>query len=289
MEIKEEYTPYMEQIFRAMPETFFIKDTEGKYAFVTKICDLINAGEDGTIIGKTDEEVQYDKNLGRRYYQEDMDIIRYGIHTHSVDTVLVDGRKIYMEITKNPIYNDDKEIIGICGICNDVTELMNLREKYEQLSLYDALTGLYNRNYTAKYDFDNAGSLPCSYIVCDCNNLKKINDQYGHKAGDQYICEAAGVLKGIVSDKSVVIRWGGDEFLIITPSCTMQMHEALIKEIKDSRNKFTVRDHATGLAVGGAIRMQMNISEQDVLDEADTQMYKDKAAQKRKQYEDSYL
>ena len=43
MEVKKEYIPMMKDVFRALPQTLFIKDTEGKYAFTTKVCDLVNA------------------------------------------------------------------------------------------------------------------------------------------------------------------------------------------------------------------------------------------------------
>ena len=180
MEVKKEYMPYMQDIFRALPQTFFLKDAEGKYAFASKVCELVNAGLDGTLIGKTDSEIQYDQALGKRYEEEDQRILKKGIPTHTIDTIDVQGEKHYIEVIKNPIYNDDKEIIGIIGICNDVTELVIIRKKYEQLSLYDSLTGLYNRNYIVKFNFDNETSMPCSYIVCDCNGLKMINDQFGH-------------------------------------------------------------------------------------------------------------
>lgn len=52
MEIKKEYVPFIRDIFRAFPQTVFIKDTEGKYVFTTKVCDLLNAGPSGTIVGK---------------------------------------------------------------------------------------------------------------------------------------------------------------------------------------------------------------------------------------------
>ena len=53
MEIKKEYMGHMKEIFRALPGTFFIKDTEGKYVFTTKICDMVNAGPEGTIMKRT--------------------------------------------------------------------------------------------------------------------------------------------------------------------------------------------------------------------------------------------
>ena len=107
MEIKKEYVPFIRDIFRAFPQTVFIKDTEGKYVFTTKVCDLLNAGPSGTIVGKTDYEVQFDKELGMRYYKEDMEIIRTGISTHTTDLFCIEGEMHYIEVIKNPIHNDD--------------------------------------------------------------------------------------------------------------------------------------------------------------------------------------
>lgn len=281
MEIKKEYAPLMADIFRALPQTLFIKDTEGRYAFTTKVCDLVNAGPEGTIIGKTDCDIQFDKEIGYRYLQEDLEIVRTGISTHSIDSFYGNDGKHYIEVTKNPIYNDDKEIVGIIGICNDLTELINLRERYEHISLHDTLTGLYNRNYSAKYDFDNEASLPCSYIVCDCNELKMINDKYGHRAGDLYIQENAHLLEEMIPGKSVAIRWGGDEFVVITPHCTKEMHEALVNSIRTNRKKFNDAEPETGLAVGGALRKSLDIPITDILKKADERMYADKVLIKK--------
>lgn len=281
MEIKKEYVSYMRDIFRALPQTFFLKDAEGRYAFATKICELINAGPEETIIGKRDYDIQLDRELGMRYYQEDMEIIATGKSTHTIDVVEVNGEKNYIEVIKNPIYNDDKEIIGIIGICNDVTELVTLREKYEQLGLYDSLTGLYNRNYIVKFDFDNEKSMPCSYIVCDCNGLKMINDRYGHSTGDEYLCQVANILKESVPKRSVVIRWGGDEFVIVTPRCSEIAHKKLIDKIRSRQEHYTGKNPFIGLAIGGALRTSIYQSEAEILKLADERMYADKAHQKQ--------
>lgn len=281
MEVKKEYIPYLQDIFLALPQTFFLKDAEGRYAFATKVCELINAGTEGTIIGKRDYDVQFDKELGMRYYQEDMEIIKTGISTHTIDVFEVNGEKNYIEVIKNPIYNDEKEIIGIIGICNDVTELVNVKQKYEQLSLYDSLTGLYNRNYIVKFDFENENSMPCSYIVCDCNGLKMINDRYGHSAGDQYLCQVADMLREAAMEESVVIRWGGDEFVIVTPQCSEVAHKKLMDEIRNRQKNYTGSNPFIGLAVGGALRTSIEQSEEAILKLADERMYEDKAMQKK--------
>ncbi len=283
MEIKDEFKASMKDIFRSLPATLFLKDTEGKYVYTTQICDLVNAGPDGTIIGKWDYEIQYDKALGRRYYEEDMQILKTGESTHTIDEIDIgNGDVVYIEVLKEAIRNDEGEIIGICGICNDVTELEKLRRQYEKLSLHDTLTGAYNRNYTVECDFDQEESLPCSYIFCDCNNLKKINDNFGHEMGDLYITEAFKILQQSVMETSVIVRWGGDEFLIITPNCDETTQQKLIDGIKADQCGLSEIKPEMGLSIGGMLREDPDTPEAVVIKQADQKMYEDKIACKNR-------
>ena len=282
MELKKEYEPFIKDIVRSLPATLFFKDTEGKYVFTTKVCDLIQAGPEGTIIGKWDTDIQYDKALGRRYYEEDQEILKTGISIHTIDRINTpDGGEVYIEVLKEAIRNDEGEIIGICGICNDVTELETMRRRYEKLSLFDPLTGLYNRNYAFDHTFDEEQCLPCSYIFCDCNNLKKINDRMGHEAGDQYIRKVSKILKSSALEQSVIIRWGGDEFLMITPNCSGTLQETLMGRIRDAQKILSGISQEMGLSVGGMLRENMEIPEPEIMKLADERMYADKAANKK--------
>ena len=157
-------------------------------------------------------DIQYDPELGKLYYEQDQEIIRTGNPCHCYSEFIENGRIVYREIAKNPVYVNG-EIIGISGVVSDVTELMTMKKKFEALTVTDALTGMHNRNYFLNYDFDRPVCLPCTYIMCDCNNLKSVNDQMGHEAGDSYIRGAAEILADAISDKGICIRWGGDEFL----------------------------------------------------------------------------
>ncbi len=277
MEIRKEYEIYIKDFARALPATLFFKDTEGRYVFSTKVNDMLNVGPEGTIVGKKDTDIQSDKALGERYYEEDMQILKTGEPTHCIDYFRTpDGRETYLEIMKDAIRNDEGEIIGICGICNDVTEIEKLRRQYERLSLHDPMTGAYNRNYFAVYDFDNEQSLPCSYIFCDCNNLKKINDSFGHDMGDRYIIEAYKILKDVIKDDSVIVRWGGDEFLVITPQCDMAAHKELMRKIEIYQSKLSGIKSEMGLSVGGVMRKTLEMTESLALKQADQMMYKNK-------------
>lgn len=195
-----------------IPEILFAKDKECRYIFTSEIESLINGGEENSILGKTDMDIQYDPELGKLYYEQDQEIIRTGNPCHCYSEFIENGRIVYREIAKNPVYVNG-EIIGISGVVSDVTALMTMKKKFEALTVTDALTGMHNRNYFLNYDFDRPVCLPCTYIMCDCNNLKSVNDQMGHEAGDSYIRGAAEILSDAISDKGICIRWGGDEFL----------------------------------------------------------------------------
>lgn len=261
--------------YNQIPVVLFAKDTQARYIYTSEIEDLINGGREHSILGKTDREIQYDPQLGQLFYEQDLEIVRTGNPCHCYSEFVKDGVHKFLEVTKNPFYADD-QLIGVCGAASDVTELIHLRKKYEQLSVIDPLTSLYNRNFTVKLDLERESALPCSYIFCDCNGLKQVNDQFGHDSGDFYLRETSRILKEIAPPSSHVIRWGGDEFVIITPSCPEDMHQSLLQAIKDRQKCFSQHYAFAGLAVGGALRTDLRVSEAEILKLADAQMYADK-------------
>lgn len=83
-----------------------------------------------------------------------------------------------------------------------------------KIALYDKLTGLYNRHFVIDYLNENKPSKGSWIAILDIDNFKKINDSYGHAAGDYVLSKLAETLTGICSN-SIVSRWGGEEFLIL--------------------------------------------------------------------------
>jgi diguanylate cyclase (GGDEF)-like protein len=82
----------------------------------------------------------------------------------------------------------------------------------------DALTGLYNRAYLDERMLHLIeSSLPLSLVFCDVDHFKQINDTYGHPVGDCLLQAIAQILEIRVGDKGEVIRFGGDEFVVLLP------------------------------------------------------------------------
>ena len=116
---------------------------------------------------------------------------------------------------------------------------IRLREKLADQSLRDALTGLYNRRY-AEETFEREiararreASL-VSVLMLDLDHFKRLNDGFGHDAGDTALREAATVLVECVRTSDVVSRIGGEEFLVLLPGASL---EAALRKSETMREK----------------------------------------------------
>ncbi|MCB9480627.1 MAG: GGDEF domain-containing protein [Desulfobacteraceae bacterium] len=101
-----------------------------------------------------------------------------------------------------------------------ITLTKNLLKKIEDIAMRDPLTGLLNRRYMYEY-FQYIKSTNSkrffSFILCDLDHFKKINDNFGHDCGDYVLKKTAEIIKNKIRPGDLAGRWGGEEFLIILP------------------------------------------------------------------------
>lgn len=111
-------------------------------------------------------------------------------------------------------------------------KLMQILEKNAST---DPLTGLYNRKYLERYIDGSLYSgmyknIPCGLMMVDIDFFKLINDNYGHDIGDIAIKTIANTLMDVIGDTDVVIRFGGEEFIVILNNCTEErLHDTAEK------------------------------------------------------------
>jgi two-component system cell cycle response regulator len=166
--------------------------------------------------------------------------------------------------------------------------LRRKKEKFEKLSITDRLTGLYNRTYFE--EMLNREELrlrrykrPMAIMMIDINDLKYINDHFGHLKGDMIIKETAKILRKTCRASDVVARYGGDEFVILLPETTQKgtsfLANSLRKAVRQWNLYNTDPDLTLNLAFGYAC-VENGVSLTNALSQADANMYQDKMSQK---------
>jgi diguanylate cyclase (GGDEF)-like protein len=167
-------------------------------------------------------------------------------------------------------------------------ELQKARDRLEALSLQDALTGIANRrcfDLTLEVEWNRAVRMqqPMSLLMLDVDHFKRLNDEYGHRAGDERLVQIALALQAcLMRSGDLLARYGGEEFAVILPATgragaervAQRMSEAVrdLKSLDDS-----AEDHSTTISIGVAIyEFGLETSFMQLLDAADAALYRAK-------------
>lgn len=165
-------------------------------------------------------------------------------------------------------------------------ERVRLYESLREQSLTDGLTGVFNVRFfheTLGKEIQRARRYQraLSLVIMDIDNLKKINDSYGHLAGDTVLKDIAKLIKETAREADIVVRYGGDEFVVIMPETDQKQAFKSAVRILDK-----VREHRFGvdqgrlrvtLSAGVADYPGGDMTESDLLKMADEALYQAKA------------
>ncbi len=197
---------------------------------------------------------------------------------------LSDDQYIWFSETISPYQN--KGINGLIGCAMDIDELMTH-------STHDSMTGLYNKGFFNDFliqlsaQRNNSTLTKFAVFSIDVNDLKPINDQYGHINGDKLIIKVAKFLSSVSRPGDVIARVGGDEFALIVQGRNLN-ESAMIKRcnyIKTACSEMLLelphRQIPISIAIGSAIYSGQSI--EALLKEADEKMYIDKSITKANQ------
>lgn len=169
-----------------------------------------------------------------------------------------------------------------------IAQLETTREEAQRLTLIDDLTGLYNRRgfFTLseqQWKLADRKNKKLVLLYCDLDNLKTINDNYGHLMGDQALIAVAQLLKSTFRESDIIARMGGDEFAIL----------AIEAEANGDRMINRLNEKLDELSESEDLHLPISLSSgyahydpgqpksiEEVLGEADSQMYAQKEGKK---------
>ena len=272
-------------MLQVLPSLIYLKDAKGRYVFCSQYWHHLEHynDPDWTIVGKTDMEIRKDIENARRAYESDLRIIKNGKGTSYVIEENEDGQQEFLQIIKEPLKYEDGRVRGIIALINNVTEQELLKRKLEKMSFTDELTGMYNRAYMDVFRNTITGTdYPISILSADCDNLKLVNDRFGHMVGDEYIRMAVTLMKTELPESSVICRMGGDEFMVFLPRTNEETAKAYLKSLHEAEDMFRIRNLKLSVSFGSATINEPGETLESAIVRSDAEMCKNKQERKAK-------
>lgn len=185
----------------------------------------------------------------------------------------VTGGNLKAEMNREALAREDE--IG------DVAKAsVNMQRSLRNLIVKDSLTDLYNRRYcnqnlkNLSEQYIKTGE-PYTLAIADIDFFKKVNDTYGHIAGDEVLVSVAQIMKKSMAGKGFAARWGGEEFLLVYTGCDMETTltylEMLVEAIHEMRVEYD--DKAIKITISIGVATGNGDSVDKVLCTADNRLY----------------
>lgn len=160
-------------------------------------------------------------------------------------------------------------------------------DRLERLAAVDPLTETYNRRFglaRLREEFSRAvrAENPLGVLMFDLDHFKSVNDTYGHLVGDRVLRAVAGAGRRVIRDGDVLIRYGGEEFLVLLPGAGMEDVNQVGERIRRAVAETSVEDGSSRIAVtvslGGATYRDASTSPDALVALADGALYDAKEA-----------
>lgn len=207
-----------------------------------KFCEISGYTRD-ELIGKPHNIIRH-PDMPREAFKKLWDTIKAKKSWQGVVTNMKkDGGQYIVDTTVIPILDIDGDVVEYIAIRHDITELEETKQQLrninkamknkvdelysmtntlEQKAYKDNLTGINNReNFEDIFSIEIANAkqnnLPLSLIIFDVDHFKIVNDTYGHQAGDIILIDLVKLVADHIKNGDVFARWGGEEFVILTP------------------------------------------------------------------------
>ncbi|MEO0123286.1 MAG: diguanylate cyclase [candidate division WOR-3 bacterium] len=193
------------------------------------------------------------------------------------------GYIINLEVNTLVLKKEDR-IIGTRNYIVDITERKRIEEKLSIESITDELTGLFNRRGFFSFaeqqvNLSKRTGKGFYIFYCDLNNMKQLNDRFGHSTGDIMLKQVANILKNSFRKSDIISRVGGDEFVVLANEAQPESINVMLNRLKTNIEKFneTKQYPDVSLSIGYAYFNPNNSKTlDDIINIADKMMYEEK-------------
>ncbi len=252
-------------------------DCEGTITEVSEAFCKISGYSKEELIGQNHRIVRHPEYPDSLYEQMWKEILQGHSWRGEMKNRRKDGSTYWVEAIVSPRYNEQNNVIGYMAVRQDITD----KKRIEELSITDALTGLYNRFkldalFLVYLSLARRHGNPFSIIMLDIDNFKLVNDTYGHPVGDVLLKELSSLLKKSIRFEDSLGRWGGEEFLIILPSTPLAEALSLAELLKERTQKFDFSGVGHKTISLGVATFHQGDDEKSIIIRADKALYQAK-------------
>ncbi len=265
------------------PDCVIITDIDHKIVFVNTGFEQLTGYQQQEVLGRNPSFL-WEKPIDNEKEQttSSRDITHFQFQRPNLRK---DGTPFYVDQSIAHINDDAGKITHHVSFSKDATERLRRELALKDLASRDSLTGLLNRRsgeqLLRQYDDEKrpAGKL-LSLVMMDIDNFKKINDTFGHSVGDVILKSCGQLIKNKARNTDSIVRWGGEEFLMIVANASLHEAMELAERIRTSIEQHTDSKVGQITASFGVAELQTDESTASLLNRADKALYKAKLAGK---------
>ncbi|WP_460324005.1 diguanylate cyclase [Paenibacillus sp. YSY-4.3] len=217
-----------------------------------------------------------DEELFHKFQQEMIIGRRSAVSEYRI--ICRNGTVKWVQNRGTPYFNHLNHMVRLEGVMIDITDRKQMEEKIEHLAYHDELTGLPNRTlFTKRFEeYASKGKLSLAILFIDLNDFKEVNDTFGHDAGDLLLKDIASRLTGIVRERDMVCRLGGDEFLVLLVDIDETRVVKVADRIKESLSEgYLYQGYrlTAGASIGFSVAPSGTGDLEEMIRQADEAMY----------------
>lgn len=265
----------------SIDEGIIATDLHGKIVIINKTGERITEWKEKDILTLRIFDVfkVYDSNEKNKITENILELIYRGESIKNEENMILkskSGTDIPIVYDISPVKDSEGEIYGMVISFRDISEKIAKDREIDYITYHDGLTGVYNRNFFNEKikSIDLEENLPISVIMGDVNGLKLTNDAFGHLMGDKLLISAANIMKRICRDSDIVVRWGGDEFIILLPKTKQEVVEQISERIREECTKENVELLNISISLGYDTKITKEADILKSVTNAEEMMYK---------------
>ena len=259
-------------------------DGDGQVIMINAVAEALCGWPPRLALGRPITEVMNLRHLQNDDVAEDPAsavLKSYGIHRGRYRLQPKEGNPRQVNCVVSPILAGEGAPQGVVAVFRDITDQMQREAEILYLSYHDTLTGLYNRAFFEEEmkRLDTERQQPLSLIMGDANNLKLINDIFGHGEGDRLICQLSRVFRECCRKEDIICRWGGDEFTVLLPGTDGPEAARICQRIQEACHTQANRQSellSPSVSLGWATKTTPEASLEQIIKDAEDMMYANK-------------